>query len=302
VSLVKTLQFGGHDDWRLPTIQELSSIVDCENIEPAVNADSKSGYFLNMQLAADGDDTTHGYYWSSTPVAAGADAGNMFYVNFTDGSIGSDSTDIKNYAIAVRGDTAASSADRFQVYGDTVVDTLSGLMWQKTSAFTGNWEDALVYCENTDFDGYEDWRMPNRKELQSLIDYAKSAAPVAYSAFTVAAESYWTSTTYAKDPTTAWAVNFENGYIGSKGKVTESKVLAVRGGQNEIDEDVISEPKQTSAWMMGRVMPIVWNWGTPSSPKDNVDIFVSQDAGKTWAAIVKETPNDSTYIWWEIGK
>lgn len=289
------LGFGGHDDWRLPTIKELSSFVNSENVDPAVDA---SNYFLNMQS---------GHYWSSTSVAGeGADAGNIFYVDFTDGSIGSDSADTENYVIAVREpNLATAKAERFKTVGDTIVDTESGLMWQKTSAFEGDWEEALFFCEQDTFGDYTDWRMPNRKELQSLIDYAKTSAPLADTGedkFGIDPVSYWTSTTFVQDPTNAWTVNFENGHIEGKNKVTDKcKVLAVRGSQNE-DPDLvwITEPTMTSAWMLGRMMPIIW--GNTAKIKGNVNISVSTDAGASWTPIVENTANDGSYVWREIGK
>ena len=54
----------------------------------------------------------------------------------------------------------------------TVTDRATGLMWQKADDGTArNWEDSLAYAENLQLAGYSDWRLPNQKELHSIVDY-----------------------------------------------------------------------------------------------------------------------------------
>jgi hypothetical protein len=54
----------------------------------------------------------------------------------------------------------------------TVTDLATGLMWQKSDDGTArNWEDALAYAEDLQLAGYSDWRLPNQKELHSIVDY-----------------------------------------------------------------------------------------------------------------------------------
>ncbi len=61
----------------------------------------------------------------------------------------------------------------FHDNGDgTVTDRASGLMWQKADdGRTRDWKDALAYGENLSLAGHDDWRLPNVKELQSVVDY-----------------------------------------------------------------------------------------------------------------------------------
>lgn len=55
---------------------------------------------------------------------------------------------------------------------DTITDFSTGLMWMKNdSSTTMNWSEALNYAENIDYAGHTDWRLPNAKELQSIVDY-----------------------------------------------------------------------------------------------------------------------------------
>lgn len=87
----------------------------------------------------------------------------------------------------------------------TVTDNLSGLMWTKDGGSpsygaciggTMNWQSALNYvaCLNSSaYLGYTDWRLPNRKELRSLIDYANYnlALPAGHPFSNVQAVYYW---------------------------------------------------------------------------------------------------------------
>lgn len=57
----------------------------------------------------------------------------------------------------------------------TITDRATGLMWAEAdSGRTMNWEQALAYAENLAYAGYDDWRLPNAKELQSIVDYARA--------------------------------------------------------------------------------------------------------------------------------
>ena len=96
----------------------------------------------------------------------------------------------------------ASAQAGFIDNGDgTVSDTTTGLMWQKATApGTYTWQQALAYCENLVLPagGYSDWRLPDRNELQSLVDYSRynPAINTTYFPNTVASY-YWSSTTLA---------------------------------------------------------------------------------------------------------
>ncbi len=124
---------------------------------------------------------------------------------------------------------------------DTVTDTCSGLMWQRDTADVNadgqltdqdhtSWCNALAYCEDLSFAGHDDWRLPNVRELQSIVDYGRinpSIDPVfgAFSAW------YWSSTSYAGYPFFAWGVHFYDGFVFFGDDLGDhSDVRAVRGG------------------------------------------------------------------------
>ena len=123
------------------------------------------------------------------------------------------------------------SAGRFTDNGDgTVADNCTGLMWQKATApGTHTWQEALQYCEGLEFAGHDDWRLPNVRELQSIVDYGRwgpSIDPV----FGAEYGWYWSSSTSVSLPVLAWLVHFGGGYVDvGLGKDYHLFVRAVRG-------------------------------------------------------------------------
>jgi len=75
----------------------------------------------------------------------------------------------------VRGNETYGINDLVDNGDGTITDNATGLMWMQNDNGEGlNWEEALNYAENLDYAGYSDWRLPNIKELQSIVDYAHS--------------------------------------------------------------------------------------------------------------------------------
>lgn len=124
---------------------------------------------------------------------------------------------------------------RFTDHGDdTVTDNLTGLMWLKSRAGTGNtyWNNTIDYVNDRVTAGYSDWRLPNRKESLSLIDYG-SRAPALLSGhpFPIVPHGSWTSTTAGSDPSSVWIINLYTGYMSIIGKDSVENRWPVRGGQ-----------------------------------------------------------------------
>lgn len=122
----------------------------------------------------------------------------------------------------------------------TVTDDAPGLVWQQCSAglsgsncatgLTGTytWEDAITYCEGLSFAGSADWRLPNVKELRSLVD-TTSFPTVDAALFPVTQNSnYWSSTTYIPSKLQAWAVEFNLGSVSFGSKISSYYVRCVR--------------------------------------------------------------------------
>ncbi|HVR74512.1 MAG TPA: DUF1566 domain-containing protein [Planctomycetota bacterium] len=135
--------------------------------------------------------------------------------------------------------TGCPSERRFTDNGDgTVTDHCTDLHWQKDTAdvdgngqLTGEdllpWCDALAYCENLSFAGHDDWRLPNVRELQSIVDYGRSG-PSIDSVLGAVSSAYWSSTSYADYPYVAWGVYFIHGNVNLDGKGNFYHVRAVR--------------------------------------------------------------------------
>lgn len=112
----------------------------------------------------------------------------------------------------------------------TVTDNCTGLTWQRASApgeYT--WAEALQYCEDLALGGETDWRLPNVRELHSIVDYGRDH-PAIDPVFESGMAWYWSSTTLSVTPTDAWAVNFGyGGAVNELGKTGTHPVRAVRG-------------------------------------------------------------------------
>jgi Protein of unknown function (DUF1566) len=92
---------------------------------------------------------------------------------------------------------------------------------------TGVWIAAI---NAANLGGHNDWRIPNVKELQSIVDYSR-IGPAANVLGSTAAEFYWSSTSHAGSSSFAWFVNFFGGDVSLGGKGASLRVRAVRGGR-----------------------------------------------------------------------
>jgi hypothetical protein len=133
---------------------------------------------------------------------------------------------------------------RFSSGNGTVTDNLTGLIWlQNANCFgSGNWTKALSFangladgtCSLTDGSSAGDWRLPNIKELLSLVDYSNfNPALQAEHPFSNVqnGDRYWSSTTYVKSSGDAHAVYIYDGTVYNYGKSIDRRIWPVRGGQ-----------------------------------------------------------------------
>lgn len=117
-------------------------------------------------------------------------------------------------------------AQRFKQQEDIVLDCLTGLQWAhdaNIAEFPMTWQEALNYVHDMNTKkafGYDDWRVPNRRELRSLMSHQtkKPAFPEGHPFRNVVSGWYWTSTTAAINPAYAWYVHMEGArmFYGNK--------------------------------------------------------------------------------------
>lgn len=254
------LTLGGRSDWRLPTIKELISITHWQGVTgqrffvaPAFDLARPDA----SVLAGDRFASTHsvemmGQTWSST-IYAGDHYGRpgvkgAFFFNFLDGRIKQAPAEGRNALFwrCVAGPEWGRNAYRDNGHG-TVSDGLTGLTWQQADdGVARTWGEALRTCDGLSLGGHDDWRLPNVKELQSIVDYGRPQ-PAIDPVFTLRDPRawLWSSTTFGDSPREAVYVCFGKctasdgtdvhgaGALRSDPKSNLSQVGRSRGGQGD---------------------------------------------------------------------
>jgi len=231
VNYADTCTVGGYDDWRLPTIKELYSLMlfsgrtgETSVATPYLNTD----YFEFRYGDVFGDRDIDAQYVTSSIYTSTTMDGNetMFGVNFADGRIkGYPTNDFKTFEIKlVRGHQNYGHNTYVDNGDNTISDKSTGLMWDAIGSTEGmNWEEALAYAKDKNaknYLGYNNWRLPNAKELHTLVDYSRSpdytnsaAIDAIFTVPEITNEGgqvdypwYWTSTTHYDGPSPNKAV------------------------------------------------------------------------------------------------
>ena len=126
----------------------------------------------------------------------------------------------------------------------TVLDQQTGLTWKRcvegrsgtlcdagSTAYL-NWGAALRRAEASAFAGYKDWRLPNSKELESLVEVACYAPALNATVFPNDPQTVvWASSPLANDAYYAWYVYFDLGNSSRDYRYNDNAVRLVRGGQ-----------------------------------------------------------------------
>lgn len=148
----------------------------------------------------------------------------------------------------------------------TVTDTVTSLVWDKcTMGLTNNactggvaipmtWPAALtkaVAANSSNYKGHTDWRLPNYKELASLVDITASAPAISGAFPNTPSENFWSSTSFASVPTSAWFVDFGTGDTFSYNTTSAYYVRLVRGGQPSADFDLATVPVLSAVAVSG---------------------------------------------------
>ncbi len=269
VSKLNNENYLGYNDWRLPALNELQSLVELENGTTALPPDhpfinlknlywssTTSDYLRSMAMAVIMEE----YYIHSMLIhpagevdffgkySKGSTVYERFYVlplrnSGTQGSIeipqtGQQYTFYEGDDGYEKAGTAWPSPRLVDNNNESVTDRLTGLMWpldanlmldrnpefDTTDFVDGHvpWITALEYVallNNENYLGYNDWRLPNRNEMHSLIDYGRDDPSLPeyhpfINCFGAGYHTFWTSTTIDNEDNEAWIINTFIGIMG----------------------------------------------------------------------------------------
>jgi hypothetical protein len=158
--------------------------------------------------------------------------------------------------------------------GETVIDTLTGLMWQRAwseSPGTGSWQSAADHCEDLFWAGRGDWRLPTLQEMAGLLHYGRSSPAIEQAAFPdTPPASFWTSSPAIVTIASGryWTVDFRHGVNLFAGKNENSRrVRCVRGGpyhttsadRYEVQDSVARDRATGLDWTLETASPLAWS-------------------------------------------
>ena len=245
------------EDWRLPSVKELKSLIDYGRNNPALPEDH---LFTNVQSSK---------YWSSSTNAGPI---NRWTVDLATSHVNGHTETDTYYVLPVRGEhlisatAAVLQSGQTESYGTrddgalqqgialsdarftdlengTIKDEMTGLIWLKDAncfSVTKTWADALSTasgladgtCGLSDGSVIGEWRIPNQNELSMLVHYGHAVPSLLpdHPFANVQFNYYWSNTTNAANPKQAWRVYFNDGRENTMGKTSGNYAWPVKGG------------------------------------------------------------------------
>ncbi len=279
-----SLTLGSFTDWRLPIAFEIYSIQNLQVNNPALN----TTYFTKSNAE---------YWWTSD---LQVNDNSRVWVSNAGGGIGNhlksetiSAGGTKRYhARAVRNiKENISLQKRFEVIDDdVVVDSLTGLMWQrKISNNPMTWENALAFSEQLSLGNYNDWRLPNIKELHSIHMVKEFMPCLDRIAFPLAdIRKLWSSTTQNNQATRAWYFDSNFGITTQEAKSTALYVLCVRSTSIVNANTVLQSEK-----IKYKIYPNPTSNTVSILIKEPLQIMVSDVAGKIYITKYLTEENNS---------
>lgn len=220
------LNYAGFNDWRLPTPAEFATIKSFGSV-PAVNTEK-------FPLPTNANEK---FFWTAYSVIA--ESGKSWAVDFHKGETISldEQTGLNrfSYVRCVRGEELTKPD--FKTYNENedviVYDDINNLKWtqiiidDKGEAKELSWEEALKECEDLEYAGETDWRLPNINELASIIDYSRYLPASEFPG--ISPVIFWSSTSYVGSYTTAWVADISSGTVRIYNeKLFPAKVICVK--------------------------------------------------------------------------
>lgn len=237
-TIADTMTLGGYSDWRVPSIKELYSLIlfsgytgsgrDMYTVPGDAVPFIDTSYFdFSYGNTTNQEERYIDAQWVSSTVYTSTTMhgdSTLFGVNFADGRIkgygysnpDNPQREKKFFARFVRGNSIYGKNVYLDNGDGTVSDLATGLMWQQADdGQSRDWGSALAYAEDLELGGYDDWRLPNAKELQSIVDYSrcpdKTGSPAIDPVFYITEIAdpdgnagqypyFWTSTTHLDGP------------------------------------------------------------------------------------------------------
>ena len=219
----------GYTDWREPTVHELVSLVHSGRTS---GASFDTNYFTGNA----------GVYIASELYLGGM---GRWFVDFAANGAASDVSGVALDGQNVRYVASSSRLNATTTYKRVsvgteyvIVDTDRDLMWLiSTTPLLTDWEAALssasaLNLANTG--GYNDWRLPNKNELDSLVDRSAVNPAVDASVYGDASnaltfsQSFWSNSPVTNDNKLSWAMNLQYGDILPKARTDSARVVYVR--------------------------------------------------------------------------
>lgn len=189
------LSYGSHDDWRLPTIEEFRTIIDYGG-----NGGGVDTSLFPIPTVCD--------FWTATPDAVYGNG--KHWVADSRGNYSNNSNAFEYSARCVR-KSWTPPVSKFKAKTENgaviVIDSTTNLIWQGTvNEKDMSWYAALLYCENLTYAGYDDWRLPNIKELETILRFDKSdGTPSDFP--DIPGWRYWSSSSYTLAYGHGWGLN-----------------------------------------------------------------------------------------------
>ena len=196
----KKLELSKFDDWRLPSYEELVSIVDYDRFNVAIMPSFKNNFAS--------------IYWSSTKDVSSVDY--LWSVDFYRGKTQSSALNKKYHTRCVRNLSKVSP---------------SHLIWddsRESKVLKKDWKHAKGYCQDMILGNKDDWRLPSIKELQSIVSVKQYKPAIKHGFKYVAEDYYWSSSEDISTDGYAWSVAFNYGTTTRDSILNEYGVRCVR--------------------------------------------------------------------------